>query len=471
MRRRDYFSAFAGLIFVSSQLVAQSVGAFVRTGDMTASRLTHRATLLLDGRVLITGGRDGDWGRPALASAELYDPNSGTFSPTGNMKNARSGHEATRLADGRILITGGYSGTEAEIYDPATGTFASAGNMTRSRYFHAAVLLNSGKVLITGGTPLDGSIPYTASTEIYDPEFELFTPASDMTVPRYGHKATLLPDGSVLIVPGSDGADYATSEVYDPRSGGFTSLPFSGSLGLVAATSNLLSNGKVLQTLQPADCVLSTHFSSSYDPATATFAVGPEMNSFHCQQVSTVLADGTVLIVGSLYDGIGTNPKAERYDIRSGRFSLIGQVLFGRDSPRTTLLNSGNVLITGDGGATSELYEPTSVTPALQLLTTADGQAAILHAGTHALVSSDNPAVAGETLEIYCEGLVEGSVIPPRVAIGGRLAEVLYFGGAPGFVGLNQINVLVPSKTVVGTIETRLIYLDRSSNSVTLAVQ
>jgi hypothetical protein len=470
MRGCSCFSAFGGLIFLSSQLLAQSAGTFVRTGDMTTARLTETATLLLDGRVLITGGLGGDR-RLALESAELYDPATETFSPTGNMKNARAGHAATRLADGRILITGGYSGTEAEIYDPATSTFATAGNMTSSRSFHVALLLNSGKVLITGGHPLDGSSPYTASAEIYDPEFGVFTSASDMTVPRYNHKATLLPDGSVLIVPGSDGADYATSEVYDPRSGGFTSLPFTGSPGLVAATSNLLPNGKVLQTLHVAECDISTQHSNSYDPATATFAAGPEMNSRHCQQVSTVLPDGTVLIVGSLDDSTGTNPKAETYDIRSGSFSLAGQVLFGRLSPRMTLLNSGKVLITGGWLATSELYEPTPAAPALQLLAAANGQPAILHVGTHAPVSADNPATAGEALEIYCTGLIEGSVIPPQVAIGGRLAEVLYFGGAPGFAGLNQVNVLVPSKTAAGAIEARLTYLDRSSNSVSLAVQ
>ena len=472
MRRRDYLSAFGGLIFVSSQLLAQSAGTFVRTGDMTTPRLTETATLLLDGKVLITGGLAGESaGGLALGSAELYDPATGTFSPTGNMKNARAGHAATRLADGRILITGGYSGTEAEIYDPATATFATAGNMTSSRSFHAAVLLNSGKVLITGGHPLDGSTPSTASAEIYDPECGVFTSASDMTVPRYDHKATLLPDGSVLIVPGSDGADYATAEVFDPRSGGFTSLPFTGSLGLVAATSNLLPNGKVLQTLQVAECDINTQLSNSYDPATATFAAGPEMNSPHCQQVSTVLPDGTVLIVGSLDDATGANPSAETYDIRSGSFSLAGQVLFGRLSPSVTLLNSGNVLITGGWLAASELYEPAQAAPALQLLAAANGRPAILHAGTQALVSADNPTTAGEALEIYCTGLIDGSVIPPQVAIGGRLAEVLYFGGAPGFDGLNQVNVLVPSKTAAGTIETRLTYLGRSSNSVTLAVQ
>jgi hypothetical protein len=459
----SYLSAAAGLIVISRQILAQSAGMFVRTGDMTTSRVAHTATLLLDGRVLVAGGRGGGWGGVVLESAELYDPATGAFAATGSMKNARAGHSATRLADGRILITGGSSGTEAEIYDPSTGAFSTAGNMTSSRLFHAATLLNNGKVLVTGGHPLDWSAPYIASAEIYDPESGVFTPAGEMTVARYNHKATLLPDGTALIVPGSDGADFATAEVYDPRSGSFSSLPFSDSMGFVAATSNLLPNGKTLQTLQVAECDITTRSANSYDPATQTFAAVPQMNSPHCQQVSTTLPDGTVLIVDWI---------AEIYDMRSGSFSSVGEVLFGRSAPRATLLNSGNVLITGGELATVELYEPASPAPPLRLLARTDGQPAILHAETQAPVSVDDPARAGEVLEIYCTGLLDGSVIPPQVAIGGRLAEVLYFGGAPGFAGiLNQVNVRVPSKTAAGSIEARLTYLDRSSNSVMLAVQ
>ena len=468
MLGKTHLYAVAGLIISSTQLVAQSAGMFVRTGDMTTLRLAETATLLLDGRVLIAGGSGGDRRLP-VESAELYDPATGAFTATGSMNHARAGHASTRLADGRILITGGYSGTEAEIFDPSSGIFSTAGNMTSSRSFHAAVLLSDGKVLITGGHPLDGSAPYLASAEIFDPESGVFTPAGEMTVPRFDHQTTLLPDRTVLIVPGSDGADYATSELYDPRSGAFSSLPFTNSRGYVAATSNLLPNGKVLQTLQSGECDVNTRFSTLYDALTGTFGAAPQMSAAHCQQASTPLPDGTVLIVGSLNDGTGPTPTAEVYDIRSGSFSSLGGVLFGRISPRATLLNNGSVLITG-GSTPAELYVPASPAPALQLLAIG-GQPAILHADSQAPVSTDAPARPGEALEIYFIGLIEGSVIPPYVAMGGRFAEVLYFGNAPGFPGLNQIDVRVPSNTASENIEVRVTYLNRSSNSLTIPIR
>jgi uncharacterized protein (TIGR03437 family) len=195
------------------------------------------------------------------------------------------------------------------------------------------------------------------------------------------------------------------------------------------------------------------------------------MNSNHCQQVSTPLADGNVLIVGSLYDSTGPHPTAEVYDTRLNTFSVAGIVLSGRFSPRATLLNSGKVLITGGEEASAELYVPAAPAPVLRLLALPEGQPAILHADTHALVSAENPSNPGEALEIYCTGLIAGSTIPPQVAIGSRIAEVLYVGGAPGFAGLNQVNVRVPAKTESGIVGVWLTYLGRSSNAVSFPIQ
>jgi len=119
---------------------------------MTVARYLHTATLLQNGQVLIAGG-DGSNGSQ-LASAELYNPKTKTFSATGSMAHTRDAATATLLNNGNVLVAGGVQGTgvnTAEIYNPSTGTFSEAGNMSQGRYAHAATLMPDGSVLITGG--------------------------------------------------------------------------------------------------------------------------------------------------------------------------------------------------------------------------------------------------------------------------------------------------------------------------------
>jgi len=195
--------------------------------------LGHTATLLNNGQVLIAGGEH-IFPPDGTSTAELYDPRTGTFSATGRMTATRGEHTATLLPDGKVLIAGGSITpsspsflTSAELYDPDTRTFTRTGDMTVARQTHTATLLNNGRVLIVGGWENSPPLYGLASAELYDPLTGTFTATSNMTGGWYGPTATLLPDGKVLVSSAYDGdvrrqSGNWAAETYDPRTGTFT---------------------------------------------------------------------------------------------------------------------------------------------------------------------------------------------------------------------------------------------------------
>lgn len=199
-------------------------------------RRRHTQTALLDGRVLLAGGLPVRGAEvSATDRAELFDHATLSFQPTGSMAVARTGHTATRLADGRVLVAGGRDSTceascptrfwaSAELFDPRTGTFAPTGGMAIARQGHTATLLPDGRVLVAGGISPDlQDTDLASSVEIYNPATERFTPAGRMLKPRAEHQATLLGDGTVLFSGGrSEGEGTlatATVEAFNPATG------------------------------------------------------------------------------------------------------------------------------------------------------------------------------------------------------------------------------------------------------------
>lgn len=230
------------IVSSTADLEKATSGLFEPTGSMASVRESHAATLLSDGRVLVTGGvipSGISW--QGLQEAEIYDPTSGAFTTVANMNVVRAFHTATLLANGKVLVAGGgypTGGNTAEVFDPATGLFTSTGTMSVARSNHTATLLANGKVLIAGG----------GTADLYDPATGLFTPTGPMTVSRSSHTATLLPDGTVLIAGGLDnGSESATTEIYDPTTGSFTAGATLRQ-GRFSHTATLLPDGSVLFT-------------------------------------------------------------------------------------------------------------------------------------------------------------------------------------------------------------------------------
>jgi hypothetical protein len=299
---------------------------------------------------------------------------------------------STLLQDGRVLIAGGYdfddfSGTGeapppgqatakitsgppdprriAELYDPKTGTFSRTGSMAVDRYGHTATLLDDGRVLIAGGQSLkSGGL---SSAELYDPRNGTFTPTGSLNGPRTGHTATLLPDGDVLIV----GGDSLAAELYHQATGKF-SLTGSLSVPRVDHTATLLRDGRVLIAGGFAGSGDSSIWDASaeiYDPKTGTFSPTGSMREARTGHTATLLANGQVLITGGYDPQGGTAQKtpimAELYDPAIASFSTIAGMYDLNDT--ATRLSDGRVLMTGgsiavEGGseslATAQLYRP-----------------------------------------------------------------------------------------------------------------
>jgi hypothetical protein len=269
------------------------------------------------------------------------------------------------------------------------------------------------------------------------------------------------------------------TQIYDPVSGKFslTAPIFTESNG--ATTATLLESGKVLVAGggNVNDDDYSPIGAGLYDPASGTFATIGNLTMAREDGTATLLPDGTVFIAGGDF-GPGST---EVYDPSVGRFFATANMLSPRTAHTATLLPDGRVLIAGGlpgspaTTSTAELYTPPSLTPSPVLLSLSGdgtGQGAIQHVGTYQLASASNPATVGEVLVVYCTGLADGSVIPPQVTIGGRAAQVQWFGNTPGYVGLNQINVSVPQGVAPGpAVPVRIRYLNRPGNEVTLGVR
>jgi Galactose oxidase, central domain/Kelch motif len=323
----------------------QTVGTVHSTVPMLEARSGHSATLLPDGTVLIAGGmrRNQDFYR----SAEVFDPANNQFHRVGDMSLARAGPVAVLLPSAKVLILGGWVGhdttDEVEEYDPATQKFAVAGKMTVKRARPSATLLGNGDVLIAGGADTDGA-GGVATSELYHPSTRTFETLPSMHDARVAHTATMLNDGRVLIVGGRGAKVNAGAEIYDPRTKKFVST---GNLNVerYKHTAALLPDGRVLVAggSDSRDWNGTINSAEIYDPRTGKFTATSPLSEarFKLPDEAATLSSGLILVAGG-------GKHAELYDEKTGKFSLAGGDLGDAWHYMTeTRLRDGRVLLAG----------------------------------------------------------------------------------------------------------------------------
>jgi N-acetylneuraminic acid mutarotase len=338
-----------------AELYRPLTGTWTTTRPLERSRSFQTATLIAGspsqcgnncGKVLVAGGvsaADSTGRAQTIASAELYDPATRSWSATASMGTPRAFHSATPLPNGKILVVAGAGpgGAEptnanqlasAELYDPISGTWSPTGSLTGTtttpasntprgaRFSHTAVLLDKGpcgtscgKVLIAAGVGGVGTGPALPSAELYDPGTGTFKATTDLGLSRQGHASAVLPDGKVLVM------------------GGFHD-PFGTTPPNLDATE-------------------------TYDPATATWSSSASLAARRIAQTATPLRDGTILVTGGTAGGNapGTTNEAgpglfssERFDPGTNAWSRTSFLNTARVYHTATLLPSGPASVCGE---------------------------------------------------------------------------------------------------------------------------
>lgn len=391
-------------------------GSWEATGALHQARISQTATLAEGGRVVVAGGRANSG---ALTSAEVYDSGTGLFTTTGSMATSRWSHTAALLPDGKVLVAGGFTGfvagnaqavtDTAEVYDPATGTWSPTGSMQTRRALHSTMVLPDGKVLVAGGRTCTGPPPATcdfsfrtATAEVYDPATGAWTPTGSMNAPRHTTSAATLPDGRVLVPAGFSAPDAHdtdnTADVYDPSAGTWS---LTANLNRSRARQGAMSlhDGDVLVGPGSRATIFGPPFSATinsttetYDPASNTWHLTAGLpllpGRFNFQQAT--LPNGQALIVGGFGGPAGAEgltTTAEVFDPATSTWASAGSTthLHGTSSslanthdavvlsanPRAFEFGAacgsrcGRVLVLGDNlnDPVADLYTPTAPVP------------------------------------------------------------------------------------------------------------
>jgi N-acetylneuraminic acid mutarotase len=335
---------------------------------MRTARASQTATLLTNGLVLVAGGTGENGG--ALASSELYNSASGTWSSTGSLNVARVSARSVLLANGVVLTMGGCVSNDclssttrsAEIYNPMSGTWTVTGSMRTARAEFIAVLLPSKKVLVAGGCTsynVNGCVAVTTAAELYDPTTGTWTSTGAMRAGRMAMTGTVLPNAKALIAGGQTAASDAlgSSELYNPVTGTFSLTgrlitPRSGH------TATLLKNGFVLMAGGENVNGVSISKAELYNAATGMYAATGNMPSVRQEHVAVLLPTGSVLVVGGNNVNSTTTTalaSCATYNPATRTWATASTMKNARVDHTATLLTNGHVLAAGGDNASGEL--------------------------------------------------------------------------------------------------------------------
>jgi hypothetical protein len=381
-----------GWMRTTQMTASTQIGAWSTVSSMAIPRAYQTATLLPNGKVLVVGGRGllsmpSAWGQPgsAIGSAELYDPQTRRWSSAGSLSVPRFAHTATLLSNGKVLVVGGNSAvpnasfpdgagalSSAELYDPQTNTWSLAASMPTARSFHTATLLADGRVLVAGGALVaaESSTGYPgivlASAELYDPASNTWTAATPMPSAAMNQSATLLSDHRVLVIGGVDrfldippGAaptmGVRAAELYEPATNSWSLAPSMGHERISPSITRLPND----QVLVVGDNGINENTAEIFDPAAEQWSPAPKPAVGRAGHVAVLLHSGAVLVAG----GLGET-SAELFDWRRNDWTSAGTLSLIRSGATATVLGTGEVLVAGGFGsgrtawAGAELYDP-----------------------------------------------------------------------------------------------------------------
>jgi N-acetylneuraminic acid mutarotase len=302
----------------TTELYDPLTGIWTLTGSMNNARIWHTESVLQNGKVLVTGGQYRHLGRNIfLKTAELYDPSTGIWTITNNMSIERTSHTESVLTNGKVLITGGFTGNSyphtCELYDPLSETWTLTGSLYQPRDEHAASILKNGQVLVTGGFATNSSNGYINIAELYDSSTEEWTRVDDMAILRSGHTASVLTNGDVLITGGYNLPFYGyyDAELYTILKDRWIKL---GSMidQRTQHTASVLNDGKVLVIGGYNFNHRELNSVELYDPSMNMWTAVGSMIHRRRYHTATVLTNGTVLIAGGCLNNIGLD-SAELY--------------------------------------------------------------------------------------------------------------------------------------------------------------